>query len=126
MKKLVVSCIGAICLALPGLVLADGSGAGIIGSPHDFTDDYSDEVGGAVLELGSSGGWNKRNEICRVCHVPHDHQLSTWSEIRSKRASRSRVRDISASSIALRSSARSISSSDAVFTLGFCLPLRTS
>ena len=77
MKKLVVSCIGVICLALSGLVLADGSGEGIIGSPHDFTDDYSDEVGGAVLELGSSGGWNKRNEICRVCHVPHDHQLST-------------------------------------------------
>ncbi|PIS37173.1 MAG: cytochrome C [Nitrospirae bacterium CG08_land_8_20_14_0_20_52_24] len=36
---------------------ANGSGAGIATSPHDF----SAEV------------WNHRAEICRVCHVPHDH-----------------------------------------------------
>ena len=51
-------------LALAGLVLglcaplsAQGSGNGIVGSPHDFSTD----------------SWNFRKEICRVCHVPHDH-----------------------------------------------------
>lgn len=40
-----------------GAALADGLGNGIVGSPHDF----------------SSEAWNFRGEICRVCHVPHDH-----------------------------------------------------
>ena len=39
------------------LASANGSGAGIVNSPHDF----------------SSETWNHRAEICRVCHVPHDH-----------------------------------------------------
>lgn len=73
MKKLITSSIGMISLVFSGLVLADGLGLGIVGSPHDFADDYSDEVGGTVAELGATGGWNGRNEICRVCHVPHDH-----------------------------------------------------
>lgn len=49
-------------------VLASGQGLGIAqpGSPHNFADD----IGAA--ELGATG-WNKREEICRVCHVPHDH-----------------------------------------------------
>ncbi len=72
LNKLLIALIGVTGLACSGLAFADGSGAGIIGSPHDFSDDFSDEAG-AVLELGSSGGWNLRNEICRVCHVPHDH-----------------------------------------------------
>jgi len=76
MKKFIISCIGLMGLILSGFVYAIGSGAGIVGSPHDFTDDFSSEVGGTVLELGSSGGWNGRNEICRVCHVPHDHGLA--------------------------------------------------
>ncbi|MDP1648135.1 MAG: hypothetical protein Q8M01_08035 [Rubrivivax sp.] len=38
-------------------VLAFGSGQGVRNSPHDFATDP----------------WNGRNEICRVCHVPHDH-----------------------------------------------------
>jgi hypothetical protein len=41
--------------ALP--VLALGNGNGIEDSPHDF----------------STSAWNGRQEICRVCHVPHDH-----------------------------------------------------
>ena len=77
MKKLIVSLMAVISLAFSGLVLAAGSAAGIVGSPHDFTDDFSDESGGPVLELGTSGGWNGRNEICRVCHVPHDHGRAT-------------------------------------------------
>ena len=51
-------------LLLAGLVAglsvtatAQGRGAGIVGSPHDF----------------SVEAWNFRKEICRVCHVPHDH-----------------------------------------------------
>ena len=49
-------------------VQAQGQGQGIAatGSPHNFVDDIG------ALELGA-GGWNKREELCRVCHVPHDH-----------------------------------------------------
>lgn len=46
-----------IALLGSGAVGADGNGAGIVGSPHDF----------------STETWNFRGEICRVCHVPHDH-----------------------------------------------------
>jgi hypothetical protein len=77
MKKFIVLLLATMGLTFAGFVSADGSGAGIVGSPHDFADDFSDEVGGAVLELGTSGGWNLRNEICRVCHVPHDHQRAS-------------------------------------------------
>jgi hypothetical protein len=77
MKKLIALCFAMTSLVFSGLVLAAGQGLGIIGSPHDFSDDFSDEVGGTVLELGTSGGWNGRNEICRVCHVPHDHGRAT-------------------------------------------------
>ena len=81
MKKLFVLMIALIALGLvvgiSNVAMADGSGAGIVGSPHDFTDDYSDEVGGAVAEITGVGAWNLRKEICRVCHVPHDHGLAT-------------------------------------------------
>jgi len=58
-----------VALALSAPAVADGQGLGIAttGSPHNFADDIG------VLELSASGGWNLRNEICRVCHVPHDH-----------------------------------------------------
>jgi hypothetical protein len=48
---------GFATFLVSGAVSADGNGAGIVGSPHDF----------------SSSAWNFREEICRVCHVPHDH-----------------------------------------------------
>ncbi len=65
--KLAISISAAALLA--GLALADGQGLGISnpGSPHNFADDIG------VAELPGSGGWNAREEICRVCHVPHDH-----------------------------------------------------
>ncbi len=72
MKKLMISLIGVISLVFSGLLLADGFGAGIVGSPHDFADDFSPALGGGAAEL-PPGGWNLRGEICRVCHVPHDH-----------------------------------------------------
>ena len=56
-KYLVPIMTGLATLLLSGAVNAGGSGAGIIGSPHDF----------------SLADWNFRDEICRVCHVPHDH-----------------------------------------------------
>ena len=58
-----VSCLtGLLLAAMPfGTVLAFGSGNGIVGSPHDFATDP----------------WNGREEICRVCHVPHDHGRAT-------------------------------------------------
>lgn len=58
MKRIALCGLAAIPLAfLATTAMANGSGNGIVGSPHDF----SGEV------------WNHRGEICRVCHVPHDH-----------------------------------------------------
>ena len=51
----------AVGLSMQGSAVANGAGAGITGSPHDL----SAEV------------WNTRAEICRVCHVPHDHDRAT-------------------------------------------------
>jgi hypothetical protein len=53
------------------VAMANGDGDGIIGSPHDFTDDIP-----STLPVPEST-WNARKEICRVCHVPHDHQRAT-------------------------------------------------
>jgi len=43
-------------LGVPAVSLA-GNGAGISGSPHDF----------------SASAWNTNADICSVCHVPHDN-----------------------------------------------------
>jgi len=76
MKTLVTLTAGlALALLLqPGMARAGT----IVGSAHDFTDNY---VGGDVNATGTTenansnpAAWNnKRKEICRVCHVPHDH-----------------------------------------------------
>jgi len=57
MKRIVTFLATCLMLAAPSAVLAFGAGLGIKNSPHDF----------AVQP------WNGRQEICRVCHVPHDH-----------------------------------------------------
>lgn len=59
MKKGLVGFIAVAFVAgMSALVYANGFGAGIVGSPHDF----------------SSTTWNQRpGELCRTCHVPHDH-----------------------------------------------------
>lgn len=62
---------GLLALALTGPAMANGSGAGIVGSPHDFTDGV-DGGGGARVE-----DWNFRGEICRTCHAPHDKARDT-------------------------------------------------
>ena len=60
MKKVLVGFLAVALVAgmSAALVFAEGLGAGIVGSPHDF----------------SSATWNTRTgELCRTCHVPHDH-----------------------------------------------------
>lgn len=42
---------------------ASGYGNGITQSPHDF----------------SNESWNPSKELCRVCHVPHDHGRGRYS-----------------------------------------------
>jgi len=75
MNKFVPLLLGMAGLLVGGSVWANGKGLGIAGSPHDFTDGFSAEITGGV----SDETWNNRNEICRVCHVPHDHQKATQS-----------------------------------------------
>lgn len=60
-KILLTLTAAAAGLALSGSALAVGAGSGITGSPHDFSADV----------------WNTKAEICRVCHVPHDHNLAS-------------------------------------------------
>ena len=59
MKKLFIAMIAmALVIGISGSAMANGLGAGILSSPHNFS-----------AEL-----WNTRpGELCRVCHVPHDH-----------------------------------------------------
>ncbi len=54
---LAAASIGLFVIAGTGPAQANGFGLGITGSPHDF----------------SAATWNFRGEICRTCHVPHDH-----------------------------------------------------
>ena len=61
MKLLLTATTIAFGFATGGPAFANGNGQGIVGSPHDFN-----------LE-----SWNTRQEICRVCHVPHDHDRAT-------------------------------------------------
>ncbi|MEF9427102.1 MAG: hypothetical protein L0956_07995, partial [Candidatus Mariimomonas ferrooxydans] len=86
MKKFLVLALAAL-LTVGFVAIADAArpdGTGITGSPHDFTDNLVGEDGIAVTDTtaatyeadGDGVGWNKRAEICRVCHVPHDHGRS--------------------------------------------------
>ncbi len=68
MKRL----IGVVALGL-GLSLAGLAQAAVTGSSHDFTDGLKGKSGNAGAGTAVSEAWNGRNEICRVCHVPHDH-----------------------------------------------------
>ena len=61
MKKLfIVMMAMAMVVGFYGYLYASGSGAGLKNSPHDFS--------------AAANTWNHRTgEMCRVCHVPHDH-----------------------------------------------------
>jgi len=78
MKKfLVVALAAALTLGGVSLALANGSAAGISGSPHDFSD--------GTIKNGKPGAtitdetWNYRGEICRVCHAPHDKGRTNYT-----------------------------------------------
>jgi len=65
LKHLLIGALLVVFLA-PG-AFANGAGAGVAGSPHDFSDNVVNP-------------WNTREEICRTCHVPHDHQRALYPE----------------------------------------------
>lgn len=92
MKKLLGTLIALVGLGVAGLAFANGAGNGIsvAESPHNFADNWCGgraADGGALctglatpifeITVGTDTGWNQRQEICRVCHVPHDHNLQT-------------------------------------------------
>jgi len=98
MKKLLISLIALVGLSVSGLAFADGLGTGIktVQSPHNFADNWcgGSAAGGGTLcsahspvilendgdgNTATGAGWNQREEVCRVCHVPHDHNLNTQS-----------------------------------------------
>ncbi len=73
MKKAIMFMFALVLtLGLSSTVMAVGDGTGIVGSAHDFTDGVSPR-GGAVA---SPDAWNTSGELCRVCHVPHDHGVA--------------------------------------------------
>ena len=73
MKKMIIVALASTFVAgSASMALANGAGNGIKGSPHDFTDNVVAGTANADYEVGATG-WNGRGEICRVCHVPHDH-----------------------------------------------------
>ena len=76
-KMIIIALAGTFVAGSASMALANGSAAGIIGSPHDFSDNAAKGVADAVDEV-SATGWNGRAEICRVCHVPHDHGRDTY------------------------------------------------
>jgi len=84
-KMLTVLSAGMLVLALssPSIVSASGDGLGIVTSPHDFTDNVvAGTAGPPNIENDNANvnAWNnKRKEICRVCHVPHDHGAVRYS-----------------------------------------------
>jgi len=53
--------------------ITGAASAAITGSSHDFTDGLKGKSGNTGAGTAVSEAWNGRNEICRVCHVPHDH-----------------------------------------------------
>ena len=68
MKRL----IGALTIVL-GFGVTGLAHAAITGSSHDFTDGLKGKSGNTGAGTAFSEAWNDRKEICRVCHVPHDH-----------------------------------------------------
>lgn len=71
LKPLLLTVGFAVAFGAPAFSQGLGTGIATTGSPHNFTDDVG------ANELPGSGGWNGREEICRVCHVPHDHDRAT-------------------------------------------------
>lgn len=80
MKKLIVAmAASAVVMGGASLALANGSGAGIVGSPHDFTDNANIGKSAVIVDEVSATGWNYRAEVCRVCHAPHDKGRTNYT-----------------------------------------------
>lgn len=71
MKKILIG-LAAVAL-VTGISATSFAQTGITGSSHDFTDGLKGKSGNQGAGTAVSEAWNGRNEICRVCHVPHDH-----------------------------------------------------
>lgn len=73
----VTACLALTATIAAGSAWANGDGTGIVNSPHDFTDNVVAGVAGPPNiendNLNPNAWNNKRKEICRTCHVPHDH-----------------------------------------------------
>jgi len=67
MRKTAIAVFTIGLALMTGQAFANGSGAGIVGSPHDFSDLVSNP-------------WNTRQELCRTCHIPHDHQSNMYPQ----------------------------------------------
>lgn len=76
MKKMIGVVAAVALIATASLAMANGKGLGIKGSPHDFSDNMAGGVA-TTVETGTDG-WNFRGEICRTCHVPHDHGKANY------------------------------------------------
>lgn len=72
--RLLNGLVGTLAL---GLGVSGIAGADIVGSSHDFTDSIKGREGNSGAGTATSEAWNARNEICRTCHVPHDHTRAT-------------------------------------------------
>lgn len=78
-KRILAVCrsFSILVVMVPFVANADGDGNGIAGSPHDFTDNVVAGIAGPPnIENDSANvnAWNNnRKEVCRTCHVPHDH-----------------------------------------------------
>lgn len=89
MKRLLLILAALVGVGAAGLAFgqaADGpDGLGILGSPHDFSDNLcyqstSYAPGDAPTaktydkvcdETGAGTGWNDTGQVCKVCHTPH-------------------------------------------------------
>ena len=86
---LAISCAVAAAAFCGGEAFANGAGTGVVGSPHDFANESGEN------NDANPNAWNnKRKEICRVCHVPHDHgevrygnQGLLWNHVVTTKAS---------------------------------------
>lgn len=60
-KSIVILMVMSMVVWVKLPAFANGKGAGIVNSPHDF----------------SKQAWNTGGEVCRVCHAPHDEGMTS-------------------------------------------------
>lgn len=78
-KVLLTAAVMAMVAGGASMVMAAGNdGTGIVGSSHDFSDNVllAAKTGATVIDES----WNTRQEICRVCHAPHDKNRTRYED----------------------------------------------